>query len=52
MLWRCRPGTSDIDVSDATNASDSLALITSAIEQVAGISCLPCSAKSLGVYRI
>jgi|TARA_Y100000589_G_scaffold328306_1_gene372133 flagellin len=29
-------GTSDIDVSDATNASDSLALITSAIEQVAG----------------
>ena len=29
-------GASDIDVSDATNASDSLALITSAIEQVAG----------------
>ena len=29
-------GNSDIDVSDATNASDSLALITSAIEQVAG----------------
>ena len=29
-------GTSDIDVSDATTASDSLALITSAIEQVAG----------------
>tara|TARA_B100000674_G_scaffold291802_1_gene241882 strand:- start:791 stop:1642 length:852 start_codon:yes stop_codon:yes gene_type:complete len=29
-------GTSDIDVSDATNASASLALITSAIEQVAG----------------
>ena len=29
-------GSSDIDVSDATNASASLALITSAIEQVAG----------------